>query len=318
MMKKFKQGSFLVTVLALLALPVVAQTPAAAPDAQEARDAQYRSFVVKVKSDPAAAYQIGKEFITKYPTPDDQYLQYIKKYVATFEDRQARIPCVQALKDNKAEAFTLCKAVMDRTPDDLSLLVSLANTGWNLTGNDRKTYSADSVSYARKAIQQVNVGKTYETGKPLPNKELLLASLNYIVGAMTLEADPAEAIKGLVASARSDSDYKKSPQLYALLSEAYRRAEYEKPREELVNKCGTAEQQETPECKALTAKVNEVMDRMIDALARAVAYSASADSYTKTASSKWKESLTILYKFRKGSEDGLDAYIAGVTAKPLP
>ena len=87
----------------------------------------------------------------------------------------------------------------------------------------------------------------------------------------------------------------------------------------MVNKCGTAEQQETPDCKALTAKVNDVTDRMIDALARAVAYSATTtDANAKSASAKWKESLKTIYAFRKGSEDGLDAYIAGVTAKPLP
>lgn len=312
-MKQFNQVGFLLIMLAMTAVPVLAQTPAATPE--EARNAQYRSFVEKVKTDPAAAYQIGKEFITKYPIPDDQYLQYVKKYVASYEERSS---CVQALKDNKAEAFTSCKAVLAKAPDNLSMLVSLANTGLNLTGNDRKTYSADAVSYARTAIQQLNEGKTFEPGKPLPNKELTLASLNYIVGALSLETDPAEAAKALVAAARSESDYKKVPQVYALLSDAYRRAEYDKLREELVSKCSTAEQQETPECKALTAKVNEVTDRMIDALARAVAYAATSnDANTKAASAKWKESLTAIYKFRKGSEDGLDAYIAGVIAKPL-
>lgn len=316
-MKKFNQVGFLLIMLAMIAVAILAQTPAATPE--EARIAQYRSFVEKVTADPAAAYQIGKEFITKYPTPDDQYLQYIKKYVATYEERIPRIQCGQALKDNKAEAFTACKPVLAKTPDDLSVLASLANTGLSLTGSDRKTYSAESVGYARRAIQQVNAGKTFEAGKPLPNKELTLASLNYIVGALGLETDPADAAKALVAVARSESDYKKVPQVYALLSDAYRRAEYDKLREELGNKCGTAEQQETPECKALTTKVNDVTDRIIDALARAVAYSASStDANAKTASVNWKQSLTTIYKFRKGSEDGLEAYIAGVTAKPLP
>jgi len=318
---KFKQRWFLIVTVVLLAVPVSARPSGATtnPRQDEARNAQYRSFVEKVKTDQAAAYQIGKDFISKYPTPDDQFLQYIKRYVAGYEDRQQRIQCGQVLKDNKAEAFTVCKAVLARTPDDLSVLASLGNTGLSLTGNDRKTYNGDAVSYARKAIQLINAGKTFEEGKPLPNKELTLASLNYIVGALSLETDPAEAAKALVAVARSDSDYKKVPQVYALLSDAYRRAEYDKLREELVNKCGTAEQQETPECKTLTAKVNDVTDRMIDALARAVAYAAtSTDANAKTSSAKWKESLTNIYKFRKGSEDGLDAYIAGVTAKPLP
>jgi hypothetical protein len=316
-MKKFKHVSPLFTVLMMLAL-LVSSAATTNLRQDEARIAQYRSFVEKVKTDPAAAYQIGKEFINKYPTPDDQYLQYVKKYVATYDESQVRIRCGQALKDNKAEAFTVCKPVLAKTPDDLSVLASLANTGLSLTGNDRKTYSADSVSYARKAIEQVNAGKTFEAGKPLPNKELLLASLNYIVGALGLETDPAQAAKALIAVAKSESDYKKVPQVYSLLAEAYRRAEYDKLSQELGAKCSTAEQQETPDCKALTAKVNDVTDRMIDALARAVAYAAtSTDANAKTASTAWKQSLATLYKFRKGSEDGMEAYIAGVTAKPL-
>lgn len=314
-MKKFKQISLLFTVLIMLALPVLA---AAISDQDEARNALYRSFVEKVKADPAAAYKIGKEFIDKYPTPDDQYLQYVQKYVAAYDERQARIQCGQAIKDNKAEAFNICKPVLAKTPDDLSVLASLATTGLSLTGNDRKTNSADSVSYARKAIELVNAGKTFEAGKPLPNKELLLASLNYIVGALSLETDPTQAAKALIAAAKSESDYKKVPQVYSLLAEAYRRAEYDKLSQELGAKCSTAEQQETPDCKALSVKVNDVTDRMIDALARAVAYAAtSTDANAKTASATWKQSLATLYKFRKGSEDGMEAYIAGVTAKPL-
>ena len=314
-MKNFKQVSILFTVLVMLALPVLA---AAIPNQDEARNALYRSFVEKVKDDQAAAYQIGKEFITKYPTPDDQYLQYVKKYVASYEDRLPRVQCGQALKDNKAEAFTLCKPVVAKTPDDLSVLASLATTGLSLTGNDRKTNSADAVSYARKAIELVNAGKTFEAGKPLPNKDLLLASLNYIVGALSLETDPAGAAKALIAAAKSESDYKKVPQVYSLLAEAYRLAEYDKLSQEMSAKCSTAEQQATPDCKALTDKVNDVTDRMIDALARAVAYAAtSTDAKAKTASVGWKQSLATLYKFRKGSEDGMEAYIAGATAKPL-
>jgi hypothetical protein len=317
LMNRLKQELPLIVVVVLLAIPALAQTPAPTPE--EARNAQYRSFAEKVSADPAGAYTVGKEFINKYPTPDDQYLQYVKRWVSAYEDRLASSACADALKSNKAEAFTTCKPLAEKNPDNLNLMTNLANTGVNLTGNDRKTHAAEGAGYARKAIQLVNAGKTFEANKPLPNKELLLASLNYIVGNLSLETDPGEAAKALIAAAKSESDYKKAPAVYALLSEAYRRAEYDKLREEIVNKCGTAEQQETPECKTLNTKVNDVTDRMIDALARAVAYAAtSTDASAKTASATWKQTLKSLYAFRKGSEDGMDAYIAGVTAKPLP
>src|SRR5262245_27888428 len=86
-LKPFKHRWFQILMVALLALPVCAQTPAGTSDAQpqEARIAQYKSFVDKLAADPAGAYEIGKAFVNKYPSPDDQYLQYVKNWVVAYE-----------------------------------------------------------------------------------------------------------------------------------------------------------------------------------------------------------------------------------------
>jgi hypothetical protein len=76
--------------------------------------------------------------------------------------------------------------------------------------------------------------------------------------------------------------------------------------------------QATPEGKAATDKVNDVTDRLIDALARAVAYSGT-DAKFANLKTKSMDRLTELYKYRhEGSDAGLKELIAGITSKPLP
>jgi hypothetical protein len=75
---------------------------------------------------------------------------------------------------------------------------------------------------------------------------------------------------------------------------------------------------ETPESKLMLANINQLIDRMIDAYARAVALAAAKTEFA-TAKTAWNESLTQWYKYRNGDKtDGMDQLIAGVLSKPLP
>ena len=70
--------------------------------------------------------------------------------------------------------------------------------------------------------------------------------------------------------------------------------------------------------EAALATINSVMDKIIDAYARAVAL-ASKDPQQTAAKNAWLARLTELYKFRHdGSNAGLNELIAGVLATPLP
>jgi hypothetical protein len=75
---------------------------------------------------------------------------------------------------------------------------------------------------------------------------------------------------------------------------------------------------ETDESKFALNNLNQVMDRVIDAYARAVNL-AGADPKMATDKKVWLETLTGFYKFRNNdSTTGLDAFIASATSKPLP
>jgi hypothetical protein len=61
-----------------------------------------------------------------------------------------------------------------------------------------------------------------------------------------------------------------------------------------------------------------VLDRIIDAYARAVAL-AGTNPQNQAAKAQWMTQLTNFYKFRNNNSDaGLNEFIAGVLAKPLP
>jgi hypothetical protein len=109
---------------------------------------------------------------------------------------------------------------------------------------------------------------------------------------------------------------KKSPYTYAYIAGAYETGPYAKLSEEYKTCCSGKD--ETPDSKLKLANINQIIDRMIDAYARAVAL-AAADPKFAQAKTGWNESLTTWYKYRNSDKtDGLDQVIAGVLAKPLP
>src|SRR6185369_13836451 len=68
----------------------------------------------------------------------------------------------------------------------------------------------------------------------------------------------------------------------------------------------------------MLANINQIVDRMIDAYARAVAV-AGTDTKFATAKTGWNDSLTQWYKYRNGDKtDGMDQMVASILTKPLP
>ncbi len=79
-----------------------------------------------------------------------------------------------------------------------------------------------------------------------------------------------------------------------------------------------ANKPETPDSKAALEKLNVVMDRIIDAYARAIA-SAGTDPKTDQSRKEWLTQMSTYYKFRhEGSDVGMTEFIATALQKPLP
>ena len=173
-----------------------------------------------------------------------------------------------------------------------------------------------ALDYARKAIQQIEAGKAPAEWAPFKGKDDTLAYLHYAVGFMTLKTDPSQAIDSLLKAAQLESDIKKTPSTYYFLAVAYEAGPYKTLSSDYQAKF--ANKPETPESKAALEKLNVVMDRIIDAYARAIA-AAGTDPKTQQNRTDWTAKLLTYYKFRhEGSDAGMNEFIAAALQKPLP
>jgi hypothetical protein len=113
------------------------------------------------------------------------------------------------------------------------------------------------------------------------------------------------------------STFAKEPATFQLLGDSYYHGELKRLASEYKAQCEGREA--TPECDALLNKINNALDRVIDAYARAVALSnANPSKYGATAAGL-RPVLTTFYKQRHdNSEAGLNELIATVVNKPLP
>jgi hypothetical protein len=109
---------------------------------------------------------------------------------------------------------------------------------------------------------------------------------------------------------------KKSPYTYAYIAGAYETGPYAKQSADY--KTMYAGKDETPESKLALANINQLIDRMIDGYARAVAL-AGTDANFAQPKAAWNESLTNWYKYRNNNTTtGMDQLLAGILSKPLP
>ena len=279
----------------------------------------YKRFVENREPNPAAAYQAAKDYMARYNKEDDQYTRYLKQWMSAFEKDERQDTLLRSIYGEKkyAAGYGLAKQVLTDDPDDVKALIALGYGGYLATTNAKnETFNADSVRYAQKALQLLDSGKTPDAWEPFKSREDAIASLNYAIGFIDLKPRPEEAIGRFVKVISIESDLRKTPSTYYLLAVAYEQGPYKRLSADYTKRF--ANQPETPESKAAIETLNKVMDRIVDAYARAVAL-AGNDPQHQASKAEWTKRLTDLYKFRHEQSDaGLSQFIAGVLATPLP
>ena len=324
LMKKLITFLGICTTVAILALPAAAQATVAPQDAacsDEAKTALYQAIRTNLKADQAKAYEDSKKYLA-CPAPEkieesqQKIIDYLKNFVAKYEeaDKKNKYRSLLYVDKKYPEAYALGKEILASEPENLKVLVDLGTNGYLVATNP--ALAAESVEYAKKAMQMLDAGKTLDDWQPLASKEVAVAYMNYTIGLITLEKDPTAALKNLLKAAQFETPLKKSPWTYAYIGGAYETGEYAKQSNDYNEKHKGKD--ETPESKLALANIHQLVDRMIDAYARAVSL-AGADPKFATVKANWSENLTNFYKFRNNNTtDGLDQLIAGVLSKPLP
>ena len=301
------------------ALPAVAQDAAAAQADDPAKTALYQKFVdERGKKDPAsqrAAYETGKEYLSKYGAPEDQFNTYVRGWVAKYEKALRDFECEKAVAaKDVAKAQQFCQQILAAEPDNVKVYLWLTEVGFNNAVETKsKANAAQTMSAARKALELVEQGKAPDKWTTFANRDEAVGGLNYMLGYFTYETSPDEAAKYLIKAAQTNTKFNKEPTTYIYLGEAYYNGQFKRLADEYKTKYEG--QPETPEGVALYERVNQALDLVIDAYARAAALTTDA--------ARKKPILDRLTPFYKGRhQDSTDAslqqYIAGVLNRPLP
>jgi hypothetical protein len=277
----------------------------------------YKRFVANHKDNPGAAYQAARDYLQKYTKDKDQYIDYLTKWVAVYErdERKRNLPGL--INEKKfTEAYKTGARILSDEPDYLRAQIDLGYAGYIAASAKDESHNAEALAYATKAIQAIESGKAPSEWAPFKGKDDTLAYLNYAVGFLKLKTNPADSIDPLLKAATLESDIKRTPSTYYFLAVAYESGPYKTL--STAYQTEFANKPETPASKAALEKLNVLMDRIIDAYARAI-FAAGTDPKTEQSRKDWTAALTNYYKFRNnGSDAGLKEFIDATAKKPLP
>lgn len=278
--------------------------------------AWYNEFRQKFKTEQAKAYELAKKYLAcPSVAGEEQIATYLKNFVTLYEkaSRKDQVSDLVYNKKDYAKAFEIGRQVLVDEPENLKVLIDLAYAGY---ASKNESFLGDALTYAKKAIQLIEANKAPESWVPYTNKEEALAYLYNALGTMTAGKNPAEALPYLIKSAQLESKLKKLPSTYGFIATAYEAGPYAKLSADYKACCEGKD--ETPESKLALENINQIIDRMIDAYARAVALAGNDAAY-QAKKTEWMEGLTTWYKFRHNQSDaGLNEMVASILTKPLP
>ncbi len=288
------------------------------------------------------ATEAGDQYLAKCASLDPEITKYLEKTLPTmkkkidFEETAAAFDA--AVKDaknvNAEAAFTSGRRLLtNHDPNLIDVMLVLASIGFDkaVAKPPVDTYNADAINFARQAMQKIESGVTSKQygawGFTYKTKENAQAWMNYTIGYITYfrQNNKKEALPYLYRATRFETGGKDNPKNLPLIYQAigdYYKDEYNRIDDERVKLAADAKNKTPEEAKVIADKVKELLllqkgyaERMIDAWGRARALATNDKAYQDDLYAN----LKVLYGFRfDGKTDGLDAYISGLTGKPMP
>jgi hypothetical protein len=312
---------------ALLLLPILGATEIRAqnPCEEQARMDLYTNYYNKKKAGDVnsqkEAYDLAKQFVTKYESCTDKYSEAAKKFIKAYEEALEDYEFSSAVyqKQQFVEAFPIGRRILTRKPNDLATLTELGYAAYRVHLSNNTSFDKEAVAYVANAIQQIEGGKTLDTWSLFTTKEATLSNLYYIAGELHYtQKNYTAALPFLVKAATFEGPMKKVPQTYAKLASVYEFTQYD-PMSAAVQKmpAPTTTGPDDAKTKALD-ELRRVVDNIVDAYARAINLAGDDPKLAKD-KENWLLQIKDFYKFRhQDKEDGLPEFIANVTKSPLP
>lgn len=309
--------------LALLALAISASA-STGPVLQdqctpENKLAWYSQFRETFKTDQAKANEVASKYLAcPAVAGEEQITTYLKNFVTLYAkaSRKGQVTDLVFNKKEYVKGIELGKQVLAEEPEYLRTYIDLGYAGYMLALAKNPAYVSDALTYSKKALQMIEGGTAPEDWKPFVNKDEALSWLNNIIASFTISSAPAEAIPYFIKAATIEGPFKKTPQTYANLGQAYEVGVYAKLAEDYKKFAG---QDETPESKLAVANINQVVERIVDAHARAVKL-AGDDPKNKALKDESLASLKQWYKYLhpEDPETKVNDLVATILTKPLP
>lgn len=322
------------TFLAILGLPILTVYPMPSPTrdyslgswrnnassglAQDQKAQLYTRWYDLTSGGPEqqnAAYEIGQEFLRKFGSFDDQQVQTVRKWMAKYERAALEFAFNQAAgSKDYVKTFELGRKMLSEDPDNFRVL-SLLTVAATLIGQQSEpNMKREATDFARRAVQLLEAGKV-TAADPFSSTDEAAGFLNFSLGQFLIATSPAEAARALRKAAQTKSAYGQDAATYVLLAGAIAASEFNPLQAEYKKKYEGKLM--TPEAAALYKRLSLIIDRLIDAYARAVALSTKPEQ--QQSKNLLLAELTKIYKsIHNDSDTGLNDLIASVLSKPLP
>jgi hypothetical protein len=301
----------LAAVLAVLAASFI--TPAFAQK-QKSKEELFKDIVTfsntKKPEDLEKAYQLTKEFLTRFPKEKDENAQKLRKFYKAYRENSF----FKAAEDKKfADMFAIGKEILTDEPENVSVAMNLGYAGYDaLVKTGDKSFGEESIKYARQALQLFDAAKVPASFVPFGNKDEAAAWMYYVIGYFSVDKDPKEAAVNFYKSTLYESSIKKTSQPYYIIAYYYEGV-YEKMTADLKAKV-QAKTIDEAQIKAENEKIDVILDQMTDAYVRAFKF---GEAEKNPNAADWKKRLTAVYVFRQKPESTLNAYIDYVMTTPI-
>jgi hypothetical protein len=264
----------------------------------------------KKPEDLEKAYKMAKDFLAQYGATEDDQVKKLKEFV----EKHRFAAFNKSLDDlNIAQAYALGKESLAQEPENTYVVINLAVGGYDAFHKKRdSSFANEAVTYAKQALSLLEAGKLPSTFEPLKGQDETTAVLYYVIGNFTYEKDPAEAAKNFYKALQYESQIKTTSFPYYALA-----FHYEKAYENLANSYKTKVANKAPEAELLAEqeKLEKLIDRMLDAYARAIKF---AEVDNKTSKDTWMQRFTQIYKHKNQSDAGMNEFLNSVANTPLP
>ena len=265
----------------------------------------------KKADDKDKAYQFSKDFLTQFGSENSEEVKKVKEFVEKYRASMLN----QKLDDGKtAEAYTLGKEILTLEPENSYVTMNLAYGGYEaLTKKKDKSFAADSTAYANKTLALFEAGKMPKSFQPFTDQAEATALMYYIIGSFAVDENPKEAAQNFYKSLQYSSKIKNTAYPYYYIANYYEQ-EYAKDAKTFQEKHGN-KVQEDAEYKADNAKLEKLLDKMLNSYAKLVKI-AQVENNTNTTA--WKQRYMDIYKFVKQSDAGAEEYLSNAATTPIP